>query len=282
MESSIGELQKKIIKNDNIVDCLREAYLIASKLKLNSFKKWIFNELNGYKNQQEVPDYREIAGRIFGKDFLGRNYQINLTDYYANIFNKTRMYESIEELINLSKEETLYKRLSSEVIGVLNSVNGMQYCDCIISIEPHTLIGIIGSVKNKLLDWCLKLEDEGIVGVDLNFKEDEIKKAEKIEKSYFIEISNNNNSNITIGDIDTIKTIFTDFDSFINELKEKLNKDTLNEDNKKEALDMIDDIEKKQKDRKSQTYIKNALVGLKNFLIDVSSGVVTYLITKGI
>ena len=45
---------------------------------------------------------------------------------------------------------------------------------------------------------------------------------------------------------------------------------------------MVNDIEEKQKDGKSQIYIKNALVGLKNFLIDVSSGVVTYLITKGI
>ena len=62
-----------------------------------------------------------------------------------------------------------------------------------------------------------------------------LKKTEKIEKSYFIEISNNN-SNITIGDIDITKTIFDNFDSFIKNLKDELNKDNISEDNKKRSL----------------------------------------------
>lgn len=45
---------------------------------------------------------------------------------------------------------------------------------------------------------------------------------------------------------------------------------------------MINDIEEKQKEGKSKTFIKNALIGLKSFLVDIGSNVVTFLITKGL
>lgn len=50
----------------DILSALREAHLIASKLRLTEFDTWIQLELKGYVSYQEedVPDYRNVKGRL--------------------------------------------------------------------------------------------------------------------------------------------------------------------------------------------------------------------------
>lgn len=51
MSKIVIELQQEALKSDfDILNLLRKAYLVARKLKLNEFEKWIDSELNGYKN----------------------------------------------------------------------------------------------------------------------------------------------------------------------------------------------------------------------------------------
>ena len=67
MSSIVLELQQDLLdKNCDILQVLRKAHLIASKLKLAEFDMWIHSELNGYKtkNQDDVPDYRQIHGQV--------------------------------------------------------------------------------------------------------------------------------------------------------------------------------------------------------------------------
>ncbi|WP_242848095.1 hypothetical protein [Ruminococcus sp. HUN007] len=61
MGSVVLDLQQEIIsKNCDVVNVLRKAHLIASKLELNEFDNWIVNELNGYPSQKDCPDYRNV------------------------------------------------------------------------------------------------------------------------------------------------------------------------------------------------------------------------------
>ena len=63
MSSIVLDLQNEVTKPDcDIVSVLRKAHLIAIKLGLTDFDKWIFCELNGYQNEDTVPDYRKIRG----------------------------------------------------------------------------------------------------------------------------------------------------------------------------------------------------------------------------
>ena len=49
MGSIVLELQNEIVSsNCDVVNILRKAHLIASKLKLADFDQWIKHELNGY------------------------------------------------------------------------------------------------------------------------------------------------------------------------------------------------------------------------------------------
>ena len=63
MSSIVLELQNEVTKSDcDIVNVLRRAHLIAVKLNLKEFDKWISCELNGYKEGDIIPEYRKVKG----------------------------------------------------------------------------------------------------------------------------------------------------------------------------------------------------------------------------
>lgn len=63
MSSIVLELQNEITtQNCDIVNILRRAHVIAIKLGLADFDKWITDELNGYSDQNAIPDYRKVRG----------------------------------------------------------------------------------------------------------------------------------------------------------------------------------------------------------------------------
>ena len=58
-------LQAEVMEsNCDILNALRRAHLIASKLNLKEFDGWIQSELNGYppNDVAEIPDYRTVKG----------------------------------------------------------------------------------------------------------------------------------------------------------------------------------------------------------------------------
>ena len=63
MRSIVLDLQQEVISQDcDIVNALRKAHLIAVKLGLEEFDKWISCELNGYKEGDIIPEYRKVKG----------------------------------------------------------------------------------------------------------------------------------------------------------------------------------------------------------------------------
>ena len=57
------ELQREALdENISIESLMRKAYLVAKKLGLKEFEKWINQEQNGYDEQ--IPEYRNIVGEI--------------------------------------------------------------------------------------------------------------------------------------------------------------------------------------------------------------------------
>lgn len=65
MKSIIIELQS--LASDNncpLSTLLRKSLIVATKLNLIDFKKWINDELNGYDQKNEIPTYREVTGEL--------------------------------------------------------------------------------------------------------------------------------------------------------------------------------------------------------------------------
>lgn len=59
------ELQRDALdRNVSITDLLRKSLVVARKLKIIEFEKWVSSELSGYSKTDEIPDYRWATGSV--------------------------------------------------------------------------------------------------------------------------------------------------------------------------------------------------------------------------
>ena len=66
MSSLVLELQAGALNSSvSVLDLLRKALVVAKKLGVEDFQKWIELELDGYK-QIPIPEYRLIRGQLRG------------------------------------------------------------------------------------------------------------------------------------------------------------------------------------------------------------------------
>lgn len=243
--SVVIDLQKHIIENKkSITEILREALFIASKLKLNDFRDWINSELKGYDNNN-VPTYRILRSELrFFNPYHGWRPSTIVDTKIDNLINTQKIQQSISELENLvSNSDELELTISIDgrhkkaIMGIFN-----------IDLEPASfvgktqIVGIIEQVKTTLLEWSIRLEEEGIVGdKDMGFSTDETKKA---QKSIHIQNFNGvmgdveNLGNVSAGDHNkNITTINNSMKEKIDELIEQIN--TLSIYDKNEIIDKI-------------------------------------------
>lgn len=103
MSSLLEELQRESYESRvDITTLLRKAYIVARKLKINEFQRWIDNELNGYNLDDEIPEYRDIGGVVKAYD-LRSSWVPAIFDNYLlyNQLNHRRSGQLITELVSL-------------------------------------------------------------------------------------------------------------------------------------------------------------------------------------
>ena len=65
MSSLVEELQRDALDSKiNVSDLLRKSLVVATKLNLADFRKWVECELNGYGKDDGLPDYRLIRCQV--------------------------------------------------------------------------------------------------------------------------------------------------------------------------------------------------------------------------
>lgn len=170
MGSLIKELQRDALDdNVSIETLLRKAYLIARKLKLKDFQKWIEQEQKGYDDK--VPEYRKVKGVIVIRTIYGEE-----TLRKERVCSTKMEISSIFFLAN-SKEE--FNTFSIENILKENNITTKDTSiQCYFEVSKSQLYKIISSVKDEILNWTLCLEENGIIGNDLDFSEEEKQIAE--------------------------------------------------------------------------------------------------------
>ena len=64
-ESLVLELQRLALdSNTNVIELLRRAKVVATKLDLDDARVWIDQEIGGYHPPQEVPPYRVVPSQL--------------------------------------------------------------------------------------------------------------------------------------------------------------------------------------------------------------------------
>ena len=65
MQSLVLALQQDALDEDvSTVALLRNALVVAKKLDVGEIDEWLSNELNGYAEGKEIPEYRYLHGEL--------------------------------------------------------------------------------------------------------------------------------------------------------------------------------------------------------------------------
>lgn len=180
MSSLVEELQRDALNGDvDISDLLRKAYVVATKLKLEQFREWCSLELNGYDDF--IPGYRRIVGTL--RVWNPYNGWIPFMTDDSELVDQLRTHlapNPIAELQQFASSSTghLIVRFSPELQYALAS--GMRSpLEVTLHIGTPSIYKILDAVRNTILDWSLKLEEDGILGEEMSFSPNEKKRASK-------------------------------------------------------------------------------------------------------
>ena len=185
MTSSVIQLQELASDSkNNLSDVLRKALIISNDLGLNDFKKWISEELEGYKDSSNIPEYRIIDSQLKAiNPFRGYIPFIVEDEELAITLSRIPVLQSVEELqnliINSSTNSSLRVPFAPEHMARIMQISNAPL-EPVRIVGKNQIAGLLNNVRNKLLGWSMNLKSEGILGEDLKFSDKERKKATNI------------------------------------------------------------------------------------------------------
>lgn len=290
MASIVLELQEEVLSpNCDIVTVLRKAHLIAVKLKLSDFDQWIQYELNGYPDKESCPEYRKVRGILkYLNQYYGWYPIIIPNNEIEKIVCERKISNSISEIVSLSdsSENDLLMKLTGEECAFLDEkCNAPIPQNYALHISSTAVKDIEEKVKNAILEWTLKLEEEGIVGENMMFTEKEKDCATNIPQTvnnYYgptsVINSTSGNAQIVSGNGNTVSFTYDKVKDVVDEVEKSINASNLSQNDMETITELLSDIKLKIEEKKSPAILKAALVGLKDFLINVGAGVAAGII----
>lgn len=179
MGAVVLELQRDALdKGVKVADLLRKALVVARKLKQDEFKDWIESELSGYEGK--VPDYRMVQGTPRAwNPYRGWVPVIFEDSETAEAISKRASGQSIgelEDLLGRDSSGSLHMPFPHHLQRQLSKGFGYD-TEVSLFVERASLVGILEAVRNIVLNWALKLEEEGILGEGLSFSASEKERA---------------------------------------------------------------------------------------------------------
>ncbi|MFV8226889.1 hypothetical protein [Christiangramia aquimixticola] len=177
----------------SITSPMLKTKVLATRINNSELLNWVNNELKGYDSANQLPDYRIYKCHLSG-NFInaGMKYTNNalpttgLSEKLIKDLNHIYFFQSISGLeTTLEKTETssLEQNLSAELISIIeDNIRNMgnpfyQILSARKTIAITAINEIISIVRNKLLDFTLKVDEEfgNLTEIkDLKGKNDEI------------------------------------------------------------------------------------------------------------
>lgn len=170
--------QEALYKDTDILSLLRKAYLVARKLHLKDFEAWINREMNGYGPDDEVPKYHIYRGEI--KAWNPYHGWVPVICDRELPFTIYECRDSISNLIAiLEKKQGAAIAFPNELNAYLSkNSNSPMPTKYQLQLSLNLIYGTLEAIRNRILDWAITLEENGIVGDGLQFTRDEIERAQ--------------------------------------------------------------------------------------------------------
>lgn len=289
MSSIVIDLQNEITASEcDVVKILRRAHVIAVKLSLKEFDQWISYELNGYPNQDTCPDYRKVRGVLKAfNPYHGWIPTLIPDGELEKMICEKRVPNSISEIITLCKtaENGLISEFSGEQLELFNrmfdSPLPMRYA---LHISGASVMDIVEKVKNTILEWTLKLEEEGVLGEGMRFSDEEKQTAKNLPQTvnnYYGATNVINGPSEGMQIVSGNENVTFSYDkasTAVSEIETAISQEPLQIEDKDAALEMLSEIRDKISQEKKPSVIKALLVGLKDFLINAGGSLAAGLI----
>lgn len=177
--SLLREIQKAALDSSvNLPDLLRKCKVLAARLKHREFADWIGRELNGYSRDDDLPAYRQVKVQSFG-DFAGpfgssmKNAPIPIAlvpaefRHLAQEQNFDEPVASLYEVVSQSKatsQTNLHGKWPGDMIAYMQHraqmYEHMVLVDAWRLIPASTINGILDTVRTRILDFALAIEEE--------------------------------------------------------------------------------------------------------------------------
>ena len=178
-------INELVDSNQSLEAPLLKTKVLASRLKNTALLDWVDKELSGYPLKEELPDYRVYAAHLEMDYILGFN-QLNnqlvpiqmLTDRVGEILQNADFSQSVAMLETsylANKSGTLQIPLPSALTALVqNSIQStnrhnsrIQILSIRKSVPATILTQVLASIRKRLLDFMLKLEEEFGEEVDI-------------------------------------------------------------------------------------------------------------------
>jgi hypothetical protein len=179
MSSAVITLQEQALDRSVAVsDLLRKALVISRKLGLVEFLQWTEQELSGYRGPLEVPEYRKVSGSVeFWNPYHGWCPVVFSDPEFATQCSERHVGQSVPELEHLMSEagdSPLHIPFPEKLERILMQSIDMPIETKATLFSPRTeIVRIVEQVRTIILNWALKLEEEGILGEGLTFSKNE-------------------------------------------------------------------------------------------------------------
>ncbi|HBT3002023.1 TPA: hypothetical protein MBF24_005174 [Klebsiella pneumoniae] len=206
-----------------IASLLRMAKAIAVKLDLKDVDEWMTHELNGYPRDASIPEYRIIRCELKAIHPHHGLVQAPVPNWQQEQKLTTVFVREAAGALEAGAADkaTLSFRLPTEYAHRLQS-NQPEFLrfDLVRIAGYHTMLNIVDQVRNRLHEWSLELEQQGILGEHLQFSQREKERAPMTTNNFNFNgnVSNagvigadnhaftqQNTLHITAGDFDALK-----------------------------------------------------------------------------
>ncbi len=302
-----GIIEELVSQKSNLENVLIKTQVLAFKLKNDNLKNWVNNELNGYDDQEEIPEFRIVGTQVKGHLFQGLGfggYQ-QLLDTVLPIeslrneelkFLREHKFEArISQLQELSKsKDGLIAELPySFLVQMSKKMSPWEVIKAWKVIPPSAITGILSSIKSSLMNFLLELKEElGDDKIPLMEKENKIDKiieknigrikAEHVNISFGDknnQSSNSGNENqlqLASGDKSNQKIEDVKIKELLNYITEHLDKLGVQESDKDEILSEVKRAERQlSKPLISVSIINQSLKVIYDILVGVAGNAYT-------
>lgn len=147
---------------------LRKCKILAARLKSEPFSEWVDCELSGYPESKQIPEYRRLTVVHYGS-FANSAWHIQkkaiplrmVPERYHDAFTSIPFRDGIAKAEALCKSEHNIMIAKPDLVPAIDAVISNMHCQEVwAEIPTNEFHQLLSAVKNRILDFALKLEAE--------------------------------------------------------------------------------------------------------------------------